>query len=91
MISDPLLELGVNATDICALDAVAIKLVGAEGFVYGVTDPDAVDTSDSPAALTAFNNTVYVVPLVKPVIINGLLVCTGLNVINVAPSSIEYW
>jgi hypothetical protein len=88
MISDPFPAPALYATDICALDAEAIKLVGASGFVYDVTDPDAVDASDSPAALTAFIITVYAVPLVNPEITIGLAVVPAL--VKVAPLSIEY-
>jgi hypothetical protein len=42
-----------NATLACALPAVATGLVGAPGTVIGVTDPDATEATEFPAALVA--------------------------------------
>ena len=53
-----------------------------------LTDEDAVP---APAAFTAFSWTEYVVPFVRPVIVTGLVVSVGLNAMNDAPPSVEYW
>ena len=48
------LEAGVvNATLACAKPAVATGLVGGEGTVLGVTDPEAAEATEFPAALVA--------------------------------------
>jgi hypothetical protein len=48
------LEAGaVNATLAWALPAVATGLVGASGTVLGVTDPEAAEATEFPAALVA--------------------------------------
>ena len=67
----------------------AILYLGSTvGRIRGVTEFDADDESDAPAKFIAFKYMVYKVPFVKPVIINGLLVCAEL--VKVAPPSIEY-
>jgi hypothetical protein len=45
----------------------------------------AVDARLAPIALIAFRYTVYTVPFVRPVMVRGVVVCTGLNGINVTP------
>ena len=50
----PPVEVGaVKATLTCALPDVATGLVGAPGTVPGVTDPDADEATELPAALVA--------------------------------------
>ena len=67
----------------------AILYLGSSvGRIRGVTEFDADDKSEDPAAFTASKYTVYKLPFVKPVIINGLLVCAEL--VKVVPPSIEY-
>jgi hypothetical protein len=44
---------GINATLAWALPAVATGLVGAPGTVLGITDPDATEAIEFPAALVA--------------------------------------
>ena len=43
----------LNATLACALPAVATGLVGAPGTVLGITDPEADEATEFPAALVA--------------------------------------
>jgi hypothetical protein len=47
-------------------------MVGALGTVYGVS-VRLLDDTELPAAFSARNNTVYDVPFVKEVIVNGLV------------------
>ena len=50
----PPVEVGtLKATLTCALPAVATGLVGALGTVPGITDPDATEATEFPAALVA--------------------------------------
>jgi hypothetical protein len=53
MVLPPLEEGAINATLAWALPAVATGLVGAPGTVIGVTDPDATEATEFPAALVA--------------------------------------
>jgi hypothetical protein len=59
----------VHARDICALPAVAVRLVGALGGVpeIGVTLLLAAVKVPVPTAFTAATRTVYAVPFVSPV------------------------
>ena len=87
----PPLSPGVNAIVSCWFPAVADNAVGAEGVVDGVpvTVADAVPT---PFAFTAFNCTLYEVPLVNPVIVTEETApVAGLKAVNVEPLSVEYW
>ena len=43
----------MNATDACALPAVAVPIVGAPGTVVGVTLFDAAEAAPVPALLVA--------------------------------------
>ena len=52
-----------------------------------VTDADA---APGPTAFTARSRTLYVVPLVRPVIVTGLVVSAGDSDVN-APEFNEYW
>ena len=69
--------------------AVALRPVGALAIVMGValTLAEAVP---EPAALTARSPMAYVVPLVRPVIVTGLLVSAGANAVQVVPPSVLY-
>ena len=66
-------------------------------FNVGVADTDD-DAVPSPIAFTAFNNIVYAVPFVKLVvpsvdnlvITTGLVVATGLRVVQFVPLLVEY-
>ena len=50
----PPVEVGtLKATLTCSLPAVATGLVGALGTVPGITDPDADEATEFPAALVA--------------------------------------
>ncbi len=53
MAAPPLLAGAVNATDACALPAVAVPIVGAPGTVVGVTLFDAAEAAPVPALLVA--------------------------------------
>jgi hypothetical protein len=44
------------------------------------------DATDSPSALTALRVTEYVVPLVRPVMVMGLVVAAGFTGVYVVPS-----
>jgi hypothetical protein len=53
MVLPPVEAGALNATLTWALPAVATGLVGAPGTVTGVTDPDATEATELPAALVA--------------------------------------
>lgn len=53
MVLPPVEAGALNATLAWALPAVATGLVGAPGTVPGVTDPDADEATELPAALVA--------------------------------------
>ena len=63
---------------------VAVKLVGALGVVIGVTVM-VFETRPSNAPETASNLIEYVVPLVRPEIVIGLVVAAGESAVK-APS-----
>jgi hypothetical protein len=70
---------------------VATKLVGASGNVEtdGVKEtPD--DEQEAPTELIALILMLYVVPLLSPLIVNGLKLEAGLRTIHVFPPSVEY-
>jgi hypothetical protein len=69
-----------------------MRLVGAPGAVAGDTGVPVVvaEAVLVPDVATVFRATVYVVPFVKPLIVTGLVVCAGLNGVNVTPPSMEY-
>jgi hypothetical protein len=50
----------------------------------------AAEEQPNPWVFTARSLTGYVVPLVKPVIVNGLVVADGEGVTQVLPLSMEY-
>ena len=62
--------LDAGAVQVTTDDALATDPetpVGASGVVIGVTDADAVEAAEFPAALVAITVNVYAVPLVRPV------------------------
>ncbi len=67
----PVLDGAVKVTEACVLLAVADTAVGGPGAVGGVTEFDAADSAESPAALVACTVNVYVVPAVRPLIAHG--------------------
>jgi hypothetical protein len=66
-------EGAINATLAWALPAVATGLVGASGTILGITDPDAAEATEFPAALVATTVKVYDTFVVKPVTTRGEL------------------
>ena len=74
MVLPPLEEGAINATLACALPAVATGPVGASGTILGITDPDAAEATEFPAALVATTVKVYDTLVVKPVTTRGELV-----------------
>ena len=85
----PLFDGGVKATDTWASPAVAVMPVGASGGPKGIalTLAEAVP---EPAAFMARSPMAYVVPLVRPVIVTGLLVSAGANGVQLFPPSVLY-
>jgi len=63
-------------------------MVGALGVVEGVAEAE-LEAVPAPLLLTAFRSTLYVVPLVKPVMVNMLLE-TPVAVVYDPPLR-EYW
>jgi hypothetical protein len=57
--------------------------------VYGVA-LETVDAAPDPPAFTARNEMPYVVPFVRPEIVNGEAVDAGLRVVHVEPEFVEY-
>jgi hypothetical protein len=53
--------------------------VGAPGVVIGVTDADAVEAAEFPAALVAITVNVYAVPLVRPVTVQEVVALVQVN------------
>lgn len=82
MVNPPVFTGGVNDIEICIFPAVSEVIVGAFGIPYGVADTE-IDGDESSVDVYAINSTVYVVPFVSPVIVNGL--ATLLISIYVAP------
>jgi hypothetical protein len=70
---------------------LATKLVGASGTVPtdGVKETPG-DAQDAPTELIALILMLYKVPLLSPLIVNGLKLDAGLRAIQVVPSSVEY-
>jgi hypothetical protein len=70
---------------------VATKLIGASGTVPtdGVEETSD-DGQDAPTELIALILMLYEVPLLRPLIVNGLKLDAGLRAIQVVPSSVEY-
>jgi hypothetical protein len=60
----------VTVTDV-SLATVAVPIVGAPGTSAGVTELDALDKPDVPAELVAVVLKKYVVPFVKPVMMQA--------------------
>jgi hypothetical protein len=60
----------VTVTDV-SLATVAVPIVGAPGTSAGVTELDALDRPDVPAELVAVVLKKYVVPFVKPVMMQA--------------------
>jgi hypothetical protein len=73
MVLPPLEVGGLNATLACALPAVATGPVGASGTILGITDPDAAEGTEFPAALVATTVKVYDTFVSKPVTTRGEL------------------
>ena len=69
--------------------AVATRAAGASGAATGVT-LTALEAALVPTLLIARSLTVYVVPLVKPVMVTGDVTEAGLRVVHVDPLLIEY-
>jgi hypothetical protein len=64
-------------------------IVGAPGVVYGVALETADDVPEPPA-FTARSAMPYVVPFVRPEMVNGEVVDAGLSVVHVEPEFVEY-
>ena len=60
----------VTVTDV-SLATVAVPIVGAPGTSAGVTELEALDKSEVPAELVAVALKKYVVPFVKPVMMQA--------------------
>ena len=75
-------KLAVKLESVPLTDSVA---AGATG----VPLPES-EASPVPAEFTARITTEYSVPLVRPVITNGPVVCSGSSGVNVRPPSVEY-
>ena len=96
MIDKPASDAGaVNAIDAEALPGVATNEVGASALP-GVTDT-AADIAPTPAAFTARNLTLYVVPLTNAVVASerivittGVVLSTGLKAFQAKPLFVEY-
>ena len=72
MLYDVAPETAVQLKATCALPAVAVKFVGAEGTVVGaigVPDCAGLEAVLSPVALTAVTMKKYCVPLFSPVLV----------------------
>ena len=78
----------MKATETVALPWVGTSEVGADGVVRCVTETDE-DAVPLPAALTARNNTEYVVPLVRPLMVTGDVVPASASA-HEEPALIEY-
>jgi hypothetical protein len=87
MLAPPLDDGAVHETSADVVFETAITEVGAPGTVRGVVDP-ATDGAPEPIALSARSTTLYDVPLVNPLIENGLDRVPG--VVQVAPLSRLY-
>ena len=90
MIADPPLDDGaVNATESWVFPEIILVIAGASGVVEGVAAvlPVAVP---SPIVFTARICTLYEVPLLKPVMVIGLVVAAGETAVKVLPPSVEY-
>jgi hypothetical protein len=72
VIAEPPVDVGaVKAMIAVPFPGVTIVIVGAPGFVRGITELLA-DTAPPPAAFMPFIRTVYVVPFVRLEIVIGL-------------------
>ena len=71
MVEPPLLLGALNVIVACPFPATALTPVGAFGTVAGVTELLDADAVLVPTAFVAVTVKVYVVPLVRPVTING--------------------
>ena len=80
---------GVKATDTWASPAVALRAEGALG-VSAAIEITLAEAVPEPAALTARSPMAHVAPLVRPVIVTGLLVSAGANAVQVVPPSVLY-
>ena len=90
VMTDPPLDAGaVNDAVSCPLPGVTLRAVGAPAVVLGVAAvlPVAVP---SPIVFTARICTLYEVPLLKPVMVIGLVVAAGETAVKVLPPSVEY-
>ena len=73
----------------CVSPGVAFSPVGAFGVVSVVTATVA-DGVPAPTPLTARRPIVYAVPLVRPVIVTGLLVVAGAKAAQLTPPFVVY-
>ena len=74
--------LDAGAVQLTTDDALATDPetpVGAPGVVTGVTDADAVEAAEFPAALVAITVNVYAVPLVRPVTVQEVVALVQVN------------
>ncbi len=76
---------------------VAVRLLGTMDVMTGAvggetagTTGSALEAEPSPMEFMARILIEYEVPLVNPVIRTGLLVCAGLNAVQVEPPLLEY-
>ena len=65
------------------------RIVGVDGDVSGIVVEK--DASEYPAALEASTNTVYCVPLARPVILADLAVLPRKNVPKLTPKLLVSW
>lgn len=79
----------VNETVRVCGDGVIDVIVGDPGVVAGMPSTVAL-ASPAPRALTARTRTWYGTALVSPVIVNTPVTLTGLSVVHVNPSLVEY-
>ena len=70
----PLLAGAVHVSATCVLPAVPVTAVGAPGTPAGVTPLEAAETVPVPTALIAATWKKYVVPLVRPVAVQAVVV-----------------
>jgi len=88
MAAPPLSEGGEYAIVMLWFPWVALLIVGAPGVVEGVAEAE-LEALPAPLLLTAFRSTLYVVPLVKPVMLNMLPETSEAVVYD--PPLREYW
>jgi len=66
--------------------ATAVGAGGVPGAAIGLTEPDAAEAPDVPAAFVAVAENVYGVPVVRPVTVHEV---EGLVTVHVRPPGVE--